>query len=63
VTSAAAKAVVVATAIDSTGTAGHDAVAIGSSRGNLAITTIPKVFSPQGSRSGHALGGRAAPTA
>jgi hypothetical protein len=63
VTSAGAKAVVVATAMGTTDTAGHAAVAVGSSRGNLAITTIPKVFSPQRSRSGHALGGRAALTA
>jgi hypothetical protein len=49
VTSAGAKAVVVATAMGTTDTTGHAAVAVGSSRGNLAITTIPKVFSPQGS--------------
>jgi hypothetical protein len=49
VTSAGAKAVVVATAMNTTDTAGHAVVAVGSSRGNLAITTIPKVFSPQGS--------------
>jgi hypothetical protein len=47
-----AKAGVAATAIDTTGTAEHAAAAVGSSRGNLAITTIPKVFSPQGSQDG-----------